>query len=441
MIQKNQLSSNLITAIDFGSNRCRTLIATLDEQSGSLRIIGVGNVPSRGIRRGTIVNLEEASQAVEDSVDMAEKVCGVNIASAYINVSGPHVRSLNSNAVVAVSAKSDKEINEIGEDDIDRVIEAARALALPADREVLNLTPRLYKVDSEEGIRDPLHMVGMRLETDIHLITASSSALLNLEKTLKDVGLDREDYVFSAYAASSVVLSEAEKDAGVICVDIGSDTTSYCVFLDGAITLSGVIPIGSRYITQDINAYTHVGLENAEKIKLALSTPSPDMEPQRPDEPREEFRRRQKKADLLNLGEVSPDLNQNISRSNLVRTVIYPRLKEICELLSSELKKNKITENLGAGIVFVGGGANTIGLLDVTRKVLNTQARVGVATGNRSVIQRLSDPSYITAIGLLDYGFRFQNPAVQNNNKKIHPDQATAGLFGKIGQTLKKFIP
>lgn len=434
---KTRPSANLITAIDLGSSRCLTLMATQDGQSGEMRIVGVGNVPSKGIRRATIVNLEEAANTVEESLAMAERTCGINAHSAYVSVSGQHISSLNSNGIVVVADSN----NEIQEGDVDRAIDAARAVSLPADREVLNLAPRFFTVDSQEGVRDPLRMIGVRLETDIHLITCSSSALRNLEKTLNDVGLESDGFVFSGLAASEVVLTEAEKEAGVICIDLGADTTSFCCFVDGAILFSGVIPIGSRYVTQDINAFTHVGLDNAEKIKLILSDEESEIESQRPDESREEYRRRLKQVDTLNLADYEASVKPNaISKTTLIRKVIMPRLKEIFSLVAQELKKQKIADKLGAGAVIVGGGAKTVGLIEVATRTLNLQVRLGVPSGVRGVIRHLNDPAYATAIGLLNFALKEQdNPA--SGGKKNSQESSLDGFFGKITAAFKKFLP
>ena len=286
-------------------------------------------------------------------------------------------------------------------------------------------------------------MIGMRLETDIHLITCSSSALRNLEKTLNDVGLDKDDFVFSGFAASEVVLSDAEKEAGVICIDLGADTTSYCCFVDGAILFSGVIPIGTRYVTQDINAYTHVGLENAEKIKLTLSDDDEGTAPQRPDESREEYRRRLKQADTINLADYDPNVKPAfVSKTNLIRTVVFPRLKEIFTLISQELKKQKINDKLGAGAVIVGGGAKTVGLVEVASRVLGIQVRIGVPNGTQGVVRHLNDPAYATAIGLLTFGFKSENNSSSfTSNKKTNKETSFDNFFTKIGNSLKKFMP
>jgi cell division protein FtsA len=438
MTQKSRTSSDIITAIDLGSSHCLTLMASRDATSGELRIVGVGNVPSKGIKRAGIINLEEAIETLEQSVAMAEKVCGHNVGSVYMNVSGQHISSMNSSGVVVVADAN----NEIGEDDIDRVVEAARAVSLPADREVLNLTPRFFTVDGQEGIKDPMRMVGMRLEVDVHIITSSSSALRNLEKALSDVGLAKETFVFSGYAASEVVLSSTEKDAGAVCIDIGADTTSFCVYMDGAITLSGVVPIGGRYITQDINAYTRVGLENAEKIKITLGEGMNEVPPQHKDESKEEYRRRLKSVDILNLAQYDPNVKPaTISRTVLIRSVIIPRVKEIFSLIDEQLRRHKFAGKLGAGAVVVGGGAKTVGLIETAGRTLGTQVRVGVPEGIQGVIRHIDDPTYATAIGLLHYAQKEQQTQVELGGKNALKQPALDDLFAKVGRLFKKFMP
>jgi cell division protein FtsA len=312
---------------------------------------------------------------------------------------------------------------------------------LPADREVLNLTSRFFTVDGQEGIKDPTRMVGMRLEVDVHIITSSSSALRNLEKALSDVGLAKETFVFSGYAASEVVLNETEKDAGAVCIDIGADTTSFCVYADGAIALSGVVPIGGRYITQDINAYTRIGLENAEKIKIALGENMNDVPAQRKDETREEYRRRLKSVDILNLAEYDPNIKPaTVSRSVLVRSVVVPRLKEIFNLIDDQLRQHKLSDKLGAGAVIVGGSAKMMGLAEIAGRTLGTQVRIGVPAGIQGVIRHIDDPAYATAIGLLHYARKEQQIQVETGGKKASKQQ-TDDFWGKLGQVFQKFMP
>lgn len=439
MTHKGNLSTpHLLAAIDLGSSRCTTLIANKDEQTGEVKIVGMGQIPSRGMRRSTIIDLEEAAATIERSVAAAEKICGHNISSVYLSVSGKHIDSQNSQGTVVIVDPN----NEIHEEDVDRSIEQARTLSLSADREVLNLIPRFFTVDGHEGIKDPIGMVGMKLETHVHLITASSSALRNLEKALSDINLNVEAFVFSGYAASEVVISEDEKDAGVICIDIGSDTTSFCVYSEGAIQFSGVVPIGGRYITQDINASIHLGLENAEKIKLALSSEAPP-DPRGQDESLSQYHRRLRKYDAMDISSFDPGgKTTTISKSDLINSVIAPRIREIFGLISDELKKRKIGTDLGAGAVIVGGSARTVCLREIASKVLNMQVRLGIPKEIKGVIRHLDDPAYATAMGLLKY-------ANSASSEVTAPIMTTAenktdhfgNFFKQLSQSVKKLIP
>jgi cell division protein FtsA len=430
---------NFVAAIDLGSSHCTTLIASRNLQTNETKIVGMGQVPTRGVRRATIINLEEATDTIERSLAAAEKICGHNVDSVYLNVSGKHVDSQNSQGVVVVADAN----NEINEADVDRAIEAARAISLPADREVLNLTPRFFTVDGQEGIRDPIGMVGVRLETEVHLITCASSAVRNSEKAMTDIGLSVDAFVFSGYGASEVVLGEDEKEAGAICIDIGADTTSFCVYVDGAIQISGVIPIGGRYITQDINAYTHVGLENSEKIKIALSEDQGEPTPQGPDESREEYRRRLRSRDVLNLADFDPNLKvRPIYKSAIINTVIAARLKEIFAEINTKLKARHLSPaELGAGAVVVGGAAKTVCLPEIASQALNMQVRLGIPKNLPGVIRHLDDPAFATAIGLLDYGLRAQVVSVEKNSPSNNKTSGLGNFFGGLGEAIKKFMP
>ena len=287
-----------------------------------------------------------------------------------------------------------------------------------------------------------MNMVGMRLEVDIHLITANTSAVRNLEKALNDIGLEKESFVFSGYAASEVVVSDNEKDIGVVCIDIGSDTTSYCVYVDGAIQVSGVVPIGGRYVSQDINAYTKVGLENAEKIKLALGQEADAIPAQREGETREEYRRRYKSADVYDLTQYAANIKPStVSKTLLIRNVIGARHKEIFSLIGAELKKHQLHDKLGAGAVVVGGGAKTVGLTEVASSTLGMQVRLGIPHGIDGVIRHLDDPAYATAIGLLHYAMREQ--AIETISEQAAPikQKQIDNFWGKFIGKFKHLMP
>ena len=435
MLQKSSTGKEMIAAVDLGSSHCVTLIAHR-EAGGGIKIVGLGEVPSRGVRRATIINLEQATQTIERSVAMAEQMCGNNIDSVYLNVSGQHIGSRNSHGTVVVAGDA------IVESDVDRAIESARAISLPADQEILNLMPRFYTVDGQEGIVDPLDMVGMRLDVDIHLITANSSVLRNLEKALSNVGLAKEALVFNGYAAAEVVLDDNKKNAGAICIDVGSDTTSFCVYADGAIQVSGVVPIGGRYVSQDINAYTRVGLDNAEKIKLDLVHESDETIKQKEGETREEYRRRYKAADVFDLTKYDPHVKPaSVSKNMLIRNVIGARHREIFTLIATELKKHKLHDKLGAGAVIVGGGAQTIGLSEVAMQTLGMQVRVGIPRGIDGVIRHLDDPRYATAIGLLHYAIRDQAAASVETPEPIQKKSSWDSFLAGVSKKFRNLMP
>jgi cell division protein FtsA len=336
-MQKN-VPNNIITAIDLGTDKCVTLIAVKDAGKSQPRVVGVAAVPSKGMRKSSIVDLEQAVATIDTALATAEKMAGINIQSAYISVGGSHISSQNSKGMVAVA---DPNI-EIGEDDVERAIEAARAITLPADREVVYLTPRYFKVDSQDGIRDPIGMVGMRLETECHIITGSAATLRNLEKCLKDVDLDKDGYVFSGFASSEVVLTETEKELGVVAVDIGAGSTNFCCFVDGAIAYSGSVPVGARHITQDITVYSKVSFETAERIKLYLSDEDLNEPPQRPNESKEDYRRRRKQLDVINASALDTiEKVPTLSKAVLIKTLIFPRVREIFNLIGDSSKNRK----------------------------------------------------------------------------------------------------
>ncbi|MDR0462718.1 MAG: cell division protein FtsA [Pseudomonadales bacterium] len=437
-MQKNV--SNVITAIDLGTDKCVTLIAVKDSDKPLPRVVGVAAVPSKGMRKSSIVDLEQAVSTIDASLAAAEKMAGLNVQSAYISVGGSHISSQNSKGMVAVS---DPNV-EINESDVERAIEAARAITLPADREVLYLTPRYFKVDSQEGIRDPIGMVGMRLETECHIITGSAATLRNLEKCLKDIDLEKDGFVFSGFASGEVILTETEKELGVVAVDIGAGSTNFCCFVDGAITYSGSVPVGARHITQDITVYSKVSFETAEKIKLLLSDEDMSEPPQRPDESKEDYRRRKKQMDIINASALDTmEKVPTLSKSTLIKMVIFPRLKEIFMLIGEQLRKQKITnDKIPAGLVITGGGAKTVGILEVANRTLSLPARVGTTVGIDGLVNEVNDPTFSTAVGVLTFGsseLEVDHGGRQSikGNKNVPLD----GFFNKLTSTFKNFMP
>ncbi|KKS71195.1 cell division protein FtsA [Candidatus Daviesbacteria bacterium RIFCSPLOWO2_01_FULL_43_38] len=385
----------ILCAIDVGSAKVATLIASISEEE-KINLIGVSAVTSRGVKKAQIVDIEEAVAAITESIEAAERMAGYSISSAFVIVGGPQIESTNSHAVVAV-ARSDGEIQE---NDILRVNDAARAIPLPSAKEILHVIPRTFTVDGQEGIRDPIGMTGVRLETDTHIITGAVTSMKNLVKCMGNVGVNVEELVFSGVASSQAVLTETEKELGVILVDIGAETTDVVIYADGAIAYSTVIPIGARHITSDLAVGLRVSLESAEKIKVYLGKASKTpVLPEIVD--KSEKTGKEETLDVRSLG-INEDI-QKISKKAVADTIIRPRVREIFELIGKEIKKSGFGSQTPSGLVICGGGSLTVGLLEQAKYVLGYPARLGKADGLVGLTDEIDSPSFAAAAGLIMY--------------------------------------
>lgn len=385
----------VICVVDGGSSKITTLISTIDEEE-KVNLIGVSAVASRGIKKGQIVDIEEAVGGITESIEAAERMAGYSISSVYASVGGPQIESTNSHAVVAVAQPE----REIKENDILRVNEAARAIPLPTGKEILHVIPRTFTVDGQEGIRDPIGMTGIRLETDTHIITGSSTTTRNLVKCLGIVGVNVEELIFSGVAAAYAVLTETEKELGVILVDIGGETTDVVIFVDGAIAHSSVIPVGARHITSDLAVGLRVSLESAEKIKLYLGKPV--KEPAMP----EDLKANKAKERLLDGKSLGVEEEIKMSERAIIDSIIRPRVREIFELVGKEVKRSTFGAQTPSGLVICGGGALTVGLLEQAKYVIGYPARIGKIEGLQGLTDEIDSPSFATAAGLILYGAR-----------------------------------
>lgn len=388
----------VICSVDVGSSKIATLIASLGEED-KINLIGVSAVTSRGVKKGQIVDIEEAVAAITESIEAAERMAGYSISSVFVSAGGPQIESTNSHAVVAVA----KPEGEITENDVLRVNDAARAVPLPSSKEIIHVIPRTFTVDGQEGIKDPVGMTGVRLETDTHIITGATTTLKNLIKCMGLVGVNIEELVFSGLASSFAVLTETEKELGVILVDIGGETTDLVIFVDGAVAYSAVIPIGARHITSDLAVGLRVSLESAEKIKIYLGKavkspvlPEPEEDKKLAGKGKEEL------LDARSIG-VAEEI-QKISRKAVTDSVIRPRVREIFELIGKEIKKSGFGAQTPSGLVICGGGAMTVGLLDQAKYVLGYPARMGRIEGLTGLVDEIDSPIFASAAGLIIYG-------------------------------------
>lgn len=429
----------VIAAIDLGTEKCVTLIAVVDEETGELKVVGVSAVPSKGMKRSVIVDLDQVLNTISQSLDAAERMAGFDVKSVYLAVSGTHVLSKNSKGVVAVAAPD----QEITSTDVDRVIEAARAISLPADRKIMHVIPRDFKVDSQEGIKDPVGMTGVRLESEAHIITGMSTSLRNLEKVINDLGLEVDGFVFAGLAASGVVLTETEKELGAIVVDMGAGTTSISAFVEGALEYSGAVPVGARHVTQDIALGCRISLDNAEKVKILLSSENFAPIKPRAGESKEELNKRRKKADVLDLARNGiQESVEELSKRTLVEGIMVPRMKEIFELIKKELAKQDLLGKVPSGIILCGGGAHTVGMVDIAKRVFNLPVRIGEPEELKGLAGDIKGPAYATSIGLLKYGkAKDGGVATGSGVSSILESIDLKGFGEKIRSLLKSVLP
>jgi cell division protein FtsA len=381
------------SVVDLGSSKITCVIATKSDEDSSLRVVGVASVASRGVRKRQIVDIEDAIEAVTEAVESAERMAGLSIKEVTVSVSGIHIESQNSKGLVAVQDQG----GEIGSVDVTRVIEAAKAVPLPPSREILHVIPRYFLVDNQEGIKDPVGMSGVRLEAEAHLITGSSVNLKNLSKVMSEIGVDTSGVTFAGLASALSTLSDTEKELGVVMCDIGGGTTSLCVYIEGSLASSAVIPIGAKNITNDIAIGLRVSLDSAELIKRNLA---PDEHVAKVLDPKNLSSKKQ--ADEIDLHKLGlKDAPRKISRKAVVEGIVRPRLSEIFELIKAELIKAGMGGKTPAGIVLTGGGALTYGLGETARKILNMQSRIAIPQGLTGLVDEIKTPEYATVAGLL----------------------------------------
>lgn len=418
--------SKVIAGIEIGSSKVATVVAQVSIEEGSyeqkVNIVGVSSVPSKGIKKGQIVNIEEAVESTITSIEAAERMAGHNLDSAFVSLGGAHIHSQNSHGVVAVSGPT----GEIVSSDIDRVIEAASAISLPASREIVHVLPREFIVDGESGVKDPVSMSGVRLEVETHVVTASSAAIKNLSRTLLEAGVKIDDIVFSGLASSDSVLTDTEKELGCVLIDIGAGTTSVVAYVDGSLAYSGVIPVGAKNVTNDIAIGLRVSLDTAEKIKLSLSSTKKNER-----DPKDEL-------DLASLGisEVS-----KVSKKTLIEGIIRPRLNEIFTMVRLELEREKIINRIPSGAIVTGGGSKTIAVTDSAKRMLSVPVRLGVPSGVSGLVDDCLDPVFSVPIGLLLYGAKHDNLESSGFKFPININLPGKGFLHKIIESIRDLLP
>jgi cell division protein FtsA len=376
-----------IVGVDLGTTKIAAIIAEVEGED--LKIVGVGSTPSNGLKRGVIVNLEKAIESIVKSVDEASRMAGVKVDSCYAGISGSHIESINAHAMIATARSG----GVVTKRDIERVIEQAKAIALPLDREIIHAIPIEYVVDNEKGIKDPVGMSGVKLEAEVHIVTAAITSAQNIYTALERAGLRVKDLVLQPLASSYSVLQPDEIDLGVCLLDIGGGTTDLAIFYDGAIRYSEVIPLGGEYITNDIAIGIRTPYKQAEEIKRKNASISVSA-----DEGKEEIR----------VPGIGGREDRNITRE-LLASIVTPRVEEILMITNKAIKRSGFYDILAAGVVVTGGTARLRGLDALAEDVFHLPVKIGIPKEIGGLTDIVQDPIYATGVGLILYGFEKKN--------------------------------
>src|SRR5450631_3318364 len=379
---------SLIVGLDIGTSKVVALVGEIGVD-GTIDVLGLGSHPSRGLKKGVVVNIESTVQSIQRAVEEAEFMAGCEIHSVYAGIAGSHVRSLNSHGVVAIRDK------EVTHGDVEHVIDAAKAVAIPADQKILHVLPQEFIVDGQEGIRDPIGMSGVRLEAKVHIVTGADSAAQNIEKCIQRCGLTVEDVVLEQLASSFAVLTEDEKELGVCLVDIGGGTTDLAVFANGAIRHTAVIPIAGDQVTNDIAVSMRTPTQYAEDIKIRYACALSQLA--NPDE-------------SIEVPSVGDRPARRLARQTLAE-IVEPRYEELFNLIREELRRSGFEEVIAAGIVLTGGSARMEGAIELAEEIFHVPVRLGLPGQVKGLSDVVRSPIYSTGVGLLLYARENSVPA------------------------------
>ncbi len=378
-------SENLRAALDIGTTRIVALVGEADEE-GRIYVIGHGEAPAEGLRRGVVVDMEKTVKSITRAVKDAQMTSATEIDRITVGIAGEHIRSINSHGVVAVG-RSD---NEVTRADVRRAIEAARTVAIPVDREIIHVIPQTFSVDDQSGIKDPVGFSGVRLEVEAHIVTASITTARNIYRALERCQLDVDRMVLESLALSDALLSDEETEQGIVMLDIGGDHTNFSVVYDGAIRHTTVIPLGGRNVTNDIAIGLRCSVDQAETLKISHGCAMAAMA-----DPEE----------MISIPSASAQTPKEIS-CNVLASIIEPRMEEILSLTLREIKKAAVTDMLTGGLVLTGGGALLTGMVQLSEQIFDTRVRIGKVTQIEHTADELQDSRYDTAHGLLIHSFQ-----------------------------------
>ena len=402
----------VIAGLDVGTTKSCCVIAEWSP-AGNLDIIGVGMSPCRGLRKGVVVNIDSTVESIKQAVSEAEATAGVEIASVLVGIAGGHIRGVNSRGAIAVSGKH----REVAQHDIDRALDAARAINLPQDREVIHLLPQTYVVDEQDGVREPLGMSGVRLEVEVHLVTGATTSVRNVIRSVNRAGLQVQDVVLEALASAEAVIGEEEKELGVLIIDLGGGTTDVALFRDGAVWYTGVLPLGGDHISND--------------IAVGLRTPPSDAE---------ELKKRHgcaltalvREDETVDGPSVGGRKARQLSR-HILSEIIQPRVEEIFTLVARDLGRAGLEDVAAAGVVLTGGTSILPGVPELAEQIFDVPVRRGVQSGLTGLVDAVQSPIYATGVGLALYGAR-------GHNAIVSADPGDGSMVQRVGRRMKEWV-
>ena len=391
---KKNSDKNLIVGLDIGTSKVVAIVGEVTPD-GAIDIIGIGSNRSRGLKKGVVVNLESTVHSIQRAVEEAELMAGCQINSVFVGIAGSHISSLNSNGVVAIRE------NEVIASDIERVIDSARAVAIPADQKILHIMPQEFIIDGQEGIKEPVGMAGIRLEAKVHIVTGAVSAAQNIIKCVRRCGLEVDDIILEQLASSSAVLTDDEKELGVCLVDIGGGTTDIAVFCDGFIRHTAVIPIAGDQVTNDIAVALRTPTQHADDIKLKYACALTQLV---------------QDDEMIDVPSIGDRPTRKKSRGNLAE-IIEPRYEELMMLVQAELRRSGFENIVAAGVVLTGGSAKVEGLVELAEEVFHMPVRLGYPQYVSGLSEVVRNPIYATGVGLLLFGQ--QNSVASSSEDKV----------------------
>ncbi|MBE9539826.1 MAG: cell division protein FtsA [Proteobacteria bacterium] len=401
----------MIVGLDIGTSKVVAIVGEISGD-GQIEVVGIGSNPSRGMKKGVVVNIESTVQSIQRAVEEAELMAGCQIHSVYVGIAGSHIRSLNSHGIVAIRDR------EVYSHDLERVIDAAQAVAIPADQKILHILPQEYVIDNQEGIKEPMGMSGVRLEAKVHLVTCAGNAAQNIEKCIRRCGLEVEDIILEQLASSYSVLTDDERELGVCLVDIGGGTTDIAIFTDGSIRHTGVIPIAGDQVTNDIAMALRTPTQYAEEIKIKYACALTQLAGA---------------DETIKVPSVGDRPPRDLSRQSLAE-VVEPRYDELFTLIQAELRRSGFEDMVPAGIVLTGGTSKMEGVVELAEEIFHMPVRVGCPAGVQGLTDILRNPIYATGVGLLQYGMQHQEEGGASPVRVTAPGES---LFGRAKAWLK----